>query len=171
MVVDSFVKLSAAELRVMVMSHGPDLKPLLNISAAYPDLAPELERTSEVLIPAVISRSMPTELEQLVNAILTVRANPSTADAEPPFPGRRVKFYGVQADRSTKALLNLKCLWISNPPLVSSFKASYESNAVQTKDNTRNHLRELNWNAYIAHSEDLSYAVSSTEARHQTAVS
>ena len=109
MVVDSFGKLSA-ELRVMVMSHAPDLKTLLNISAAYPDLAPELERTSEVLIPAVISRSTPTELEQLVNPILTVRAKPSTADAEPPFPGRRVKFYGIQADWSTNALLNLKLL-------------------------------------------------------------
>ncbi|KAK3174609.1 hypothetical protein OEA41_001855 [Lepraria neglecta] len=109
MVVDSFGKLPA-ELRVMVMSHAPDLKTLLNISAAHPDLAPELERTSEVLMPAVISRYMPTELEQLVNAILTVRANPSTADAEPLFPGRRVKFYGVQADWSTKALLNLKLL-------------------------------------------------------------
>ena len=80
------------------MSHAPNLKTLFNISAAYLDLAPELERTSEVLIPAVIPRPLTTELEQLVNAILAVRANPSTADAEPPFPGRRVEFYGVQAD-------------------------------------------------------------------------
>ena len=35
---------------------------------------------------------------------------PQTADAEPPFPGRRVEFYGFQADWSTKALLNLKLL-------------------------------------------------------------
>lgn len=92
------------------MSRAPNLKTLFNISAAYLDLAPELERTSEVLIPAVILRPLTTELEQLVNAILAVRANPSTADAEPPFPRRRVEFYGVQADWSTKALLNLKLL-------------------------------------------------------------
>ena len=107
--VDSFGKLPA-ELRFTIMSHAPDLKTLFNLSAAYPDLVPELERTAQVLIPGVLSRSLPTELEQLVNVILTVRANPSIVSMVYPYKSGFLECYAIQADWSTNVLPNLEFL-------------------------------------------------------------
>ncbi|KAL2039940.1 hypothetical protein N7G274_007343 [Stereocaulon virgatum] len=107
--VDSFGKLPA-ELRFTIMSHAPDPKTLFNLSVAYPNLVPELERTAQVLIPGVISRSMSTELEQLVNAILTVRANPSIVSQVYPYKSEFLEYYAIQADWSTNILYNLEFL-------------------------------------------------------------
>ena len=99
-----------AEIRFMVMHHAPDLLTLLNLSSVYPDLALELQRTSEVLIPAVISRSMSTELEKLANAIVTLHAQPLRVHADLDSQTRRIDISGLHADWSTHVLTNLKIL-------------------------------------------------------------
>jgi hypothetical protein len=86
--VDSFGKLPA-ELRFTIMSHAPDPKTLFNLSVAYLDLVLELERIAQVLIP---------ELEQLVNAILTVCAKPSIVSMVYPHKSGFLECYAVQAD-------------------------------------------------------------------------
>ena len=66
----------------MVMNHAPDLKALLNMAAAFPDVISKLERRGDNFVPLFMSRFSPAELHRLANTFSALHSKVSVNDLE-----------------------------------------------------------------------------------------
>ena len=80
----------------MVMSHAPGLQALLNMAAAFPDVASELESRGDEPVPLFMSRSSSPELHRLANAVSTLHSEVSANDPDLDFDNPREDLFSLQ---------------------------------------------------------------------------
>lgn len=70
------------ELKSMAMHDAPDISSLFNLITADPSVTSELRYSFSTILPSVLARSMPKELQLLVGTLLTIREAGKVSNSE-----------------------------------------------------------------------------------------